>query len=109
MKSVSVIFFFIAAIASSTVEISENDDERVKELKKLFNARDSDGFIKYWQQSGLSPDFQDSYGRGWMFWFVGANILADDVPIRIIAPINVYFAANHEAAINWDLKDFTGK
>ena len=80
----------------------------MKELKKLFNAKDTGGFIKYWKESGLSPNFQDTVGRNWMFWFVGANIVGNDNPYRVLEPILIYFASNQEAVIDWDQKDFTG-
>jgi hypothetical protein len=96
-----------SAIASNTIEIHEKDDPRVKELKKLFNERNSEGFTNYWEQSGLDVNFVDTFGRGWMFWFIGVNLLANEGTLQNF-DVDVYFGARYAAVQGWDQKDVTG-
>ena len=57
-------------------EIYPEDSEQIKEVKRLFNAVDTDGFRRYFKENNLSPNIVDSHGRGVFHWWARADLKA---------------------------------
>jgi ankyrin repeat protein len=88
------------------VETNPSDSFHVKNLKRFFNARDTDGFVNYWRRSGLDPNFEDSSGRGFMHWLVMARAANRGVSLP---RVDAFFASQYGNVTRWDRKDYDGR
>ncbi|CAG0919530.1 unnamed protein product [Notodromas monacha] len=95
-------------LAAPVLAIFDRDSDHIKTLKTLYNQKNMTGFIDYWKASGLTPNFQDANGRGFLHWEVGVNIHAKEAPLQEFIPVRLFFSRSHWNETNWDLKDNAG-
>jgi hypothetical protein len=60
-------------------ETYPEDSDQIKEIKRLFNARDIEGFAKYFKENDVSPNVVDSRGRGVFHWWALADLVASGI------------------------------
>jgi ankyrin repeat protein len=93
-------------VNAELVEIYPGDTPDIKALKTFYNDVDVDGFIRYFHEHKLPPDFVDEHGRGIFHWWALTDLKAAGLTPPDLVQTLTNISAHPD--VNYNMQDDQG-